>query len=89
MVIGKASVKSQILLQGRERGEDIDVSRRNFFENCIVFTDSLVGYTSASNSNIPNIFMKIDDDKSELSLLNSHCFKKYDKINVTCICNII
>ena len=84
MVIGKASVKSQILLQGRERGEDIDVSRRNFFENCIVFTDSLVGYTSASNAKIPKIFMKIGDDKSERSLLNSRCFKKYAEIFVTC-----
>ena len=83
MVIGKASVKAQILLQGRERGEDVDGPRRKNIENCIVFTDSLVGYTSASNAKIPNIFMKIGDDKSELSLLNSRCFKKYDRINVT------
>ena len=74
----------QILLQGRECGEDIDGSRRKNIENCIVCTDSSVGHTSASNAKIPNIFMKIDDGKSERSLLNSLCFKKYAEINVTC-----
>ena len=58
MVIGKATVKAQIIQQGRERVEDIGGCRRKIFENCKVFTDSLVGYTSASNANIPNIFMK-------------------------------
>ena len=56
---------------------------------CIVFEDSLVGYTSAINANIQNIFLKKYDNKSELSLLNSICFKTYDKINVSKIINEI
>ena len=56
---------------------------------CIVFEDSLVGYTSAINANIQNIFLKTYDNKSEICLLNSICFNTYDKINVSNIINEI
>ena len=66
----------------------------SFFEKkeineCIVFEDSYTGYLSAKNANIENIYIKLNEDKSEISLLNTKKYKKYDDINVNIIINEI
>lgn len=52
---------------------------------CIVFEDSHTGYISAQQAGIETIYVKINDIKSEMLLLNTNFFKNYEEINVKLI----
>jgi beta-phosphoglucomutase-like phosphatase (HAD superfamily)/tRNA A-37 threonylcarbamoyl transferase component Bud32 len=76
--------------------DDIDFNRYKYENNilkdynkCIVFEDSYIGYLSAKNAGIENIYIKMNEPKSEMSLLNTEKFKNYNDINADIIINDI
>lgn len=76
--------------------DDVDFNRYKYkndtikdYNKCIVFEDSYTGYSSAKNAGIENIYIKVNEPKSEMSLLNTKKFRNYNELNVDTIINDI